>query len=530
MFEGVPDAAVVAAIGDSARAENIACAKRLAAIAELYERRQIPFEGGQGRELWRIDPWESVAAEVAAAQGITAAAASVQLQHAICLHQRLPKVAALFATGAISYLTVRMVVSRTHLALEPAVLAAIDAELAEVLTAWGGLSRNKTEQAIDALVERHDPAARRRTETAVRSRYVDIEHHGGIAWLSGDLYSTDATVLDRRLTALAHTVCDKDPRTIDQRRADALGALAAEQSTLACACGETDCPAARTDTPTSVVVHVVAEEAALEAAETPDLNGERPGDGGPEVVCDPDRFAELVREASSPRPVDQIDAPAGRAPNPGVVLGGPIVPASLLAELAARGAVELRPLIHPGQNPPEPNYRPSKALADFVRCRDLTCRFPNCDRPADLCDVDHTIPYDAGGLTHASNLKCLCRKHHLLKTFWTAWHDEQLPDGTVIWTSPTGHTYRTLPGSKLLVPQLTVPTGTLPLRRHRDAGCADRGAMMPRRKRTRDQDRAHRMDAERRQNQVALQTERRSQVVSFVPAPPGDSDDEPPPF
>ena len=103
MFDGVPDAAVVAAIGDSARAENIACAHRLAAIAELYERRQIPVEDGNGRELWRIDPWAAVAAEVAAAQGITAAAAGAQLYNAICLHERLPKVAAVFATGAISH-------------------------------------------------------------------------------------------------------------------------------------------------------------------------------------------------------------------------------------------------------------------------------------------------------------------------------------------------------------------------------------------------------------------------------------------
>jgi hypothetical protein len=51
MFEGVPDAAVVLAIGDSARAENIACARRLAAIVE--QRRQIPVEDGYGRELWR---------------------------------------------------------------------------------------------------------------------------------------------------------------------------------------------------------------------------------------------------------------------------------------------------------------------------------------------------------------------------------------------------------------------------------------------------------------------------------------------
>jgi hypothetical protein len=52
---------------------------------------------------------------------------------------------------------------------------------------------------------------------------------------------------------------------------------------------------------------------------------------------------------------------------------------------------------------------PSQALADFVRCGDLSCRFPGCDKPAVGSDLDHTIPYGHGGPTHASNLKCLCR-------------------------------------------------------------------------------------------------------------------------
>ena len=54
-----------------------------------------------------------------------------------------------------------------------------------------------------------------------------------------------------------------------------------------------------------------------------------------------------------------------------------------------------------------------------------------------------------------SNLKALCRKHHLLKTFWTGiggWADKQLPDGTVVWTAPTGRTYKTLPGSRVFFP------------------------------------------------------------------------------
>lgn len=411
MFEDVADAALVSAIGDSARAENKACARRLAAIAELYRRRQIPGEGGQNRERWRIDPWEAVAAEVAAAEGITTAAAAAQLHNAICLHERLPKVAALFATGAISYRIVHLIVNRTLLALEPDILAAIDAELADALTRWGPLSLNKTEHAIDALVERQDPDARRRVESVVRSRYVDIEHRDGIAALYGEVQSPDATLLDRRLTALAHTVCTNDPRTMDQRRADAVGALAAGHTALICACGQPDCTAPESPTTTSVVVHVVAEATALDGATGADLHGERPGDGGPEIVRDPERFAELIREATGARPTARSrTAPLRPAPNPGLVLGGPLIPAEILADLAARGAAEVRPLIHPGESPPEPRYRPSAALADFVRCRDLTCRFVGCDRPAQFCDVDHTVPYDAGGLTHASNLKCLCRK------------------------------------------------------------------------------------------------------------------------
>jgi hypothetical protein len=64
-----------------------------------------------------------------------------------------------------------------------------------------------------------------------------------------------------------------------------------------------------------------------------------------------------------------------------------------------------------------------------------------------VCDIDHTIPYPAGP-THPSNLKLLCRFHHLLKTFYAGargWADRQLPDGTVIWTAPSGQVYTTKP-------------------------------------------------------------------------------------
>ena len=69
------------------------------------------------------------------------------------------------------------------------------------------------------------------------------------------------------------------------------------------------------------------------------------------------------------------------------------------------------------------------------------------DAPVERCDIDHTVPWPFGP-THPSNNKPYCRTHHLIKTFYTGpggWTDQQLPDGTVILTAPTGHTYTTEP-------------------------------------------------------------------------------------
>ena len=104
--------------------------------------------------------------------------------------------------------------------------------------------------------------------------------------------------------------------------------------------------------------------------------------------------------------------------------------------------------------PRRSGYRPSTALTAFTRLRDMTCRWPGCDRPAEFTDIDHTTPYP-GGPTHPSNNKCYCRNHHLMKTFWCApggWSDRQLADGTVIVTSPTGRTYTTHPGCRIFFP------------------------------------------------------------------------------
>ncbi len=93
------------------------------------------------------------------------------------------------------------------------------------------------------------------------------------------------------------------------------------------------------------------------------------------------------------------------------MFGAGIMPTALLGGILERARI--REVRHPGNDTsPEPRYTPTQSTAEFVRCRDLTCRFPGCDKPAQVCDIDHTVAYPVGP-THPSNLKCLCRFHHL---------------------------------------------------------------------------------------------------------------------
>jgi hypothetical protein len=70
------DAALVAAITGCAQVEPAAAARRLAAIAELVRRRA---NGPTDYAQWSCDNWDAVAAEVAAAQGISHGMASGQI-------------------------------------------------------------------------------------------------------------------------------------------------------------------------------------------------------------------------------------------------------------------------------------------------------------------------------------------------------------------------------------------------------------------------------------------------------------------
>ena len=441
------------------RAERSAVARRLMAAGRLCQVRMADLDA-EDRMQWCIDNWEAVAAEVGAELGISRARASSEMNYGLELVERLPRLGAAMAAGEVDFQVISVVVFRTGLIVDPAVLAAIDARLAAAAPAWNGLSRRKIVELVDWWVRELDPAAERVARSTAEDRHVQINpSEGGLAQFWGAMRAPDAAVLDRRLDQLAASVCAEDSRTKDQRRADALAVLAAGQDSMVCDCGSADCPAAGAGAPAPVVIHMVAEAATV----------------------------------------------SGQGTTPGYLPGFGAVAAETVRELAARA--RLRPLTPAQEFTAEPRYRPSVALAEFIRARDLWCRFPGCEVAAEFCDIDHSIPWIRGGPTHPSNLNCKCRAHHLLKTFWcgdNGWAEQQHPDGTIVFISPSGRTYTTTPGGALFFPDLATPTETLTVPQQADPPPDNPGRtlMMPTRKRTRAEERAARIDWERGLNEA----------------------------
>jgi hypothetical protein len=489
MFEmDLPDPAAVTPLGDadlvdaimaSSKLDSAIQARHLTAIGELWDRRKQRAQDDE-REYFYIDLREAVAAEVAAALGITGARTAGLIRVAEALRDRLPKVSAVFAKGEIDLAMVHAIVNRTELIEDPEAMAAVDAALADRAPGWTKHSRRSIAEYIDSWIGRFDQAGVREKRKPTDNRYLDVRGSGeGMAGIWGNLHANDAIVFDGRIDELIATVCPNDPRTKAQLRADAVRALSERADRMACTCDDANCTGERPAAVRDVVIHVLAESSTV--------------DGG------------------------------GAAP--GYVSGfGPIAADTLrgLAKRARRKAFTI-----PRDTLAEPGYRPSAALAEFVRFRDLHCRFPGCDVPAAQCDLDHTISWPVGP-THPSNIKCLCRKNHLLKTFYVGpggWRDRQLPDGTVEWTAPTGQTYTTKPGGPLYFAALGQPTGDLVLPPSTAEPHPRRDRMMPRRQRTRAEEVAQRHAAERRRNEarIAAEEEERRRLREV-----GDCD--PPPF
>ncbi|MCR3720219.1 MULTISPECIES: HNH endonuclease signature motif containing protein [Prauserella salsuginis group] len=191
-----------------------------------------------------------------------------------------------------------------------------------------------------------------------------------------------------------------------------------------------------------------------------------------------DRMARSARNRGDPRTMDQlradtlaecvigrsgdhagsgraeiyvhIDLPTlmGLADNPAELAGHGPIPAPVARQIAEDPTSTWRrvvtdPLTGTPLDVGRKRYRPSKAVADYVKVRDRECRFPGCHRPAEYVDLDHVTPHGCDGPTCAANLIGLCRHHHVVK-HTAGWQFELEPDGTLHITTPRGarHTSR----------------------------------------------------------------------------------------
>jgi hypothetical protein len=436
MFEGASADLLVGVIEDGQRAESTLMARRMAAIAALLWLRTSEAEdapGGDDPGYALITGFTRTCAEVSAAMNLSAMAAKKIVGQAEALDTRLPQVAALLAEGIVDWATVALIITRTDL-VQYDLMPELDQSLAQRIGGWQCWSRQRIINAVDAAIGVLDPeAAKERRVTADTARNLTITAlPNGMAQVRGNLPAPAAAIVDKRLTEMVASVCPHDPRTVDQRRADAFFALGEGRTTLTCECVRPDCPLSLADEPPApsgarFVINVIASQ------DTVDGSSEQPGYLEGYGVIDADQVRQLAKTAIQ----------------------------RLLAEPTVTDAQAL-------------SYQPSAALQRWIRCRDLTCCFPGCDRPAWLTDIDHTVAFNharpnAGGLTIPSNLKCYCREHHRVKTFHdgpTGWRDEQRPDGTIVLTSPTGRTYRTTPAGADLFPQLRTACVAPTPRRH----------------------------------------------------------------
>jgi hypothetical protein len=166
-----------------------------------------------------------------------------------------------------------------------------------------------------------------------------------------------------------------------------------------------------------------------------------PGAGREPVLVDGEPVtAELAREL-----LERIDAlcPGGlQAPTDGTLTIAVTDSDGRLVAAVTRRELETAVRRGTGLGPPPAvdRYGPSAAQRRFGRTRDRTCRHPGCSNRAGWADLDHVRAHADGGETDCTNLCCLCRRHHRLKTHARGWRYVMTPDGVLTVTTPSGVT------------------------------------------------------------------------------------------
>ncbi len=417
-----------------------AAAGQVAAINALSARRRA-----QARQLQNPHLAEHVTDEVAAALVLTGRAAAGLAGDAAAL-ARLPQVHAALSAGRIDWR--RAVVFGTELAA----LGDHDANqiAGQILPEAGRLTTSQVRRLLRRAVLDHDPAAAdRRAKDAAADAEVQVwaEPSGNAALAGRELPESDVIVADRRLTALARWLSDRGaPGTIQQLRARVFTALLTDrpvQSLLPAGMPGTEGPpAAAAEVP--AVTGVINLTLPLStwgglSCKSGEIAGHGPAPAG---TCT--SLAARMAENPATRWCLTLTTPAGQAvahacsPRGRPPPAGPSALAWAIGLAPAMAWLETGTCTHQRE---EPGYRPSARLAHLIRIRQPACCHPGCGRPAQRCDLDHTIPYEQGGRTCECDLAPTCRQHHRAKQA-PGWHLTQDQPGRMQWTLPSGRRYR----------------------------------------------------------------------------------------
>jgi hypothetical protein len=392
---------------------------------------------------------EFCVAELGTTLGITTTAAKKLIGHALELRHRLPRLWDQVHAGQVPAWRARAVADTTihsSPALTREAAGFVDAQVAAVA---GRIGSTQLDRLVAETIRRYDLATADPASDPedgwqhVDPRHVTVDtddvHYAGTLRIEAEVDIADALDLDR---AVAHKAEEQKALgsllPLDARRAKALGDLARTQTALDLHAPDSGFEArgVHPEEPRDEASRR-ARTSTTEGAETveqPHLPAARA------VVIHAHFDASFSGDTT-------VFGPTGRMEN-----GQRLVLLEQIQSWCAdtRTEVTIKPVIDLNTRLTAQAYKIPTDLREQVQLRDRTCVFPGCTRPARRCDIDHIIAYDHDadaegrpqpGPTTTSNLACLCRFHHRLKTH-SAWRYTMVEPGIFEWTSPHGHRYR----------------------------------------------------------------------------------------